>query len=51
VAGLPGVLRGRSVGAIETTGFEEPSDEAAAARAQAAARHVPVLRGVAGEHR
>ncbi|OIJ90998.1 hypothetical protein BIV24_17050 [Streptomyces colonosanans] len=51
VAGLPGVLRGRSVGAIETTGFEEPPDQAASVRAQAAARHVPVTRGVAGEHR
>ena len=28
VAGLPGVLRGRAVGAIETTGFEEPADQA-----------------------
>ncbi|MCZ9339770.1 MBL fold metallo-hydrolase, partial [Streptomyces sp. TRM76130] len=27
VAGLPGVLRGRSVGAIETTGFAEPVDQ------------------------
>jgi len=51
VAGLPGVLRGRSVGAIETTGFEEPPDQAAAVRAQAAARHVPLISGVAGEHR
>ncbi|GAA3806681.1 ComEC/Rec2 family competence protein [Streptomyces chiangmaiensis] len=51
VAGLPGVLRGRSVGAIETTGFEEPVEQAAFVRAQAAARHIPLTRAVAGEHR
>jgi competence protein ComEC len=51
VAGLPGVLRGRSVGAIETTGFEEPADQAAFVRAQAAARHIPVTRAAAGERR
>ncbi|MEV5983723.1 ComEC/Rec2 family competence protein [Streptomyces sp. NPDC052051] len=51
VAGVAGVLRGRSVGAIETTGLSEPADQAAAVRAQAAARRIPVLRAVAGEHR
>ncbi|WP_372482085.1 ComEC/Rec2 family competence protein [Streptomyces glomeratus] len=51
VAGLPGVLRGRSVGAIETTGFEEPPEQAAFVRARAAARHIPVTRAVAGERR
>ncbi|MDQ1019564.1 ComEC/Rec2 family competence protein [Streptomyces afghaniensis] len=51
VAGLPGVLRGRAVGAIETTGFEEPADQAAFVRRQAAARRVPVTRAVAGEQR
>ncbi|MFC3578072.1 ComEC/Rec2 family competence protein [Streptomyces yaanensis] len=51
VAGLPGVLRGRSVGAIETTGFEEPPEQAAFVRAVAAARHIPVTRAVAGERR
>ncbi|MFG3058728.1 ComEC/Rec2 family competence protein [Streptomyces sp. NPDC048231] len=51
VAGLPGVLRGRSVGAIETTGFEEPVAQAVFVRAQAAARHIPLTRAVAGEHR
>ncbi|MGW3492280.1 ComEC/Rec2 family competence protein [Streptomyces sp. NPDC001020] len=51
VAGLPGVLRGRSVGAIETTGLEEPREQAASVRAQAAARRIPVTRAVAGEHR
>nr|WP_059416988.1 ComEC/Rec2 family competence protein [Streptomyces azureus] len=51
VAGLPGVLRGRAVGAIETTGFEEPADQAAFVRRQAAARRVPVRRAAAGEQR
>ncbi|MGW0868180.1 ComEC/Rec2 family competence protein [Streptomyces sp. NPDC002611] len=51
VAGLPGVLRGRSVGAIETTGFEEPADQAAFVRRQAAARRVPVTSAAAGEQR
>lgn len=51
VAGLPGVLRGRSVGAIETTGFEEPADQVASVRREAAARHIPVTRAVAGERR
>ncbi|NGO09753.1 MBL fold metallo-hydrolase, partial [Streptomyces sp. HC44] len=49
VAGLPGVLRGRSVGAIETTGFEEPLDQAEFVHRQAAARRIPVTRAVAGE--
>ncbi|MFC8360420.1 ComEC/Rec2 family competence protein [Streptomyces griseorubiginosus] len=51
VAGLPGVLRGRSVGAIETTGFEEPLDQAEFVRRQAAARRIPVTRAAAGERR
>ncbi|WP_415924369.1 ComEC/Rec2 family competence protein [Streptomyces sp. AK08-02] len=51
VAGLPGVLRGRSVGAIETTGFEEPEDQAEFVLREAAARGVPVTRAVAGERR
>ncbi|MFF3915482.1 ComEC/Rec2 family competence protein [Streptomyces sp. NPDC001852] len=51
VAGLLGVLRGRSVAAIETTGFEEPADEAEFVRREAAARHIPVTRAVAGEER
>lgn len=51
VAGLPGVLDGRSVGAIETTGFEEPPDQAEFVRREAAARHIPVTRAVAGERR
>nr|WP_171990915.1 ComEC/Rec2 family competence protein [Streptomyces sp. JHA26] len=51
VAGLPGVLRGRPVGAIETTGLEEPADQAESVRRQAAARGIPVRRAAAGEQR
>ncbi|MFE4669924.1 ComEC/Rec2 family competence protein [Streptomyces sp. NPDC056716] len=51
VAGLPGVLRGRAVGAIETTGYAEPADQAAFVRREAAARGVPVRRAVAGQER
>lgn len=51
VAGLPGVLRGRAVGAIETTGFEEPVDQVEFVRRQAARRHIPLTRAVAGEQR
>ncbi|WP_320774869.1 ComEC/Rec2 family competence protein [Streptomyces sp. CRN 30] len=51
VAGLPGVLRGRSVGAIETTGLEEPADQADSVRGQAAARRITVRHAVAGERR
>ncbi|WP_413761186.1 ComEC/Rec2 family competence protein [Streptomyces sp. MMBL 11-3] len=51
VAGLPGVLRGRSVGAIGTTGFEEPLDQADFVRRQAALRGIPVTRAAAGERR
>lgn len=51
VAGLPGVLRGRAVGAIETTGHEEPVEQAEFVRDQAAARGIPVTRAVAGERR
>ncbi|MFE7170902.1 ComEC/Rec2 family competence protein [Streptomyces sp. NPDC057616] len=50
-AGLPGVLRGRSVGAIETTGFEEPADQVEFVRREAAARHIPLTRAAAGEQR
>jgi competence protein ComEC len=51
VAGLPGVLQGRSVGAIQTTGFDEPVDQADFVRRQAAAERIPVTRAVAGEER
>lgn len=49
--GLPGVLRGRSVGAIETTVLDEPAGEAARVRRQAAAAKVPMVRAAAGERR
>ncbi|MFJ5216060.1 ComEC/Rec2 family competence protein [Streptomyces sp. NPDC088354] len=51
VDGLPGVLRQRAVGAIETTVLDAPADQAAFVRARAAAARVPVIRAVAGEHR
>jgi competence protein ComEC len=51
VAGLPGVLHGRSVGAIETTGFEEPLEQAEFVRKEAIARHIPLTRAVVGERR
>lgn len=51
VAGLPGVLRGRSVGAIETTSLEKPADQAEFVRRAAAEQHIPITRAVAGEQR
>ncbi|MEW2408132.1 ComEC/Rec2 family competence protein [Streptomyces griseoviridis] len=51
VAGLPGVLRGRSVGAIQTTALEQPADQAEFVRREAAARRVPLVWAVAGEER
>ncbi|MDC0766240.1 ComEC/Rec2 family competence protein [Streptomyces sp. HD] len=51
VAGLPGVLRGREVGAIEATGHEEPEDQVEFVRREAAARRIPVTRAAAGEER
>ncbi|MGW1946606.1 ComEC/Rec2 family competence protein [Streptomyces sp. NPDC001940] len=51
VAGLPGVLRGREVGAIETTGFDEPPEQVRFVRGLAEARHIAMTRAVAGERR
>ncbi|MFJ9742444.1 ComEC/Rec2 family competence protein [Streptomyces sp. NPDC101166] len=51
VAGLPGVLRGRAVGAIGTTEFEEPADQAEFVRREARERGVPMVRAAAGERR
>ncbi|MBQ0983381.1 ComEC/Rec2 family competence protein [Streptomyces sp. F63] len=51
VAGLPGLLRGRSVGAIETTTLDDPADQAAFVRRTAAAAGVRVLRSVPGPRR
>ncbi|MEU3397458.1 ComEC/Rec2 family competence protein [Streptomyces filamentosus] len=51
VAGLPGVLRGRAVGAVQTTGLDEPPGQAGFVRRVAGAAGVPVVRAVAGERR
>ncbi|MER5744029.1 ComEC/Rec2 family competence protein [Streptomyces sp. NPDC002225] len=51
VRGLPGVLRGRAVGAIETTSLDEPPDQAAFVRRTAASAHVPLVRALPEEHR
>ncbi|WP_432112284.1 ComEC/Rec2 family competence protein [Streptomyces sp. YPW6] len=51
VRGLPGVLRGRAVGAIQTTSLEEPPGQAAFVRRAAALAGVPTVRAVAGERR
>jgi competence protein ComEC len=49
--GLPGVLRHRSVGAIETTTVDDPPGEEAKVRGWAAAARVPLVRVAPGEHR
>ncbi|WP_405838282.1 ComEC/Rec2 family competence protein [Streptomyces platensis] len=51
VDGLPGALRGRSVGAIETTTLQEPPGQAQFVRSTAAAAQVPVIRAAPGERR
>ncbi|MFP8904138.1 ComEC/Rec2 family competence protein, partial [Streptomyces atacamensis] len=51
VAGLPGVLRGRAVGAIQTTDRNEPAGQAAAVRREAARARVPVIGAGPGERR
>lgn len=51
VRGLPGVLRGRAVGAIETTSLDEPPDQVAFVRRTAAGAHVPLVRAAPGERR
>ncbi|GGV06382.1 membrane protein [Kitasatospora herbaricolor] len=51
VEGVPGVLRGRQVGAVETTVLDEPPAEAARVRGWATAAGVPLLRAGPGEHR
>jgi competence protein ComEC len=51
VDGLPGVLRARKVGAIETTVLDDPAPQAARVRREAAAAGIPVFRAVAGERR
>ncbi|MFF7020940.1 ComEC/Rec2 family competence protein [Streptomyces klenkii] len=51
VDGLPGVLRGRAVGGIETTPYAEPAGQAAFVRREAGRAHVPVTTARAGERR
>ncbi|AUG77181.1 hypothetical protein CFP65_2343 [Kitasatospora sp. MMS16-BH015] len=49
--GLPGVLRGRTVGALQVTAPEGPVGEQARVQGWATAAHVPVVRAAQGEHR
>ncbi|MCI0383592.1 ComEC/Rec2 family competence protein [Streptomyces sp. CNQ085] len=51
VAGLAGVLRGRAVGAIQTTTRSEPAGQAAAVRREAIRAGVPVVGAGPGERR
>ncbi len=51
VAGLPGLLRGRSVGAIQTTGRAEPAGQAGFVRRAARQAGVPVVPSAVGERR
>lgn len=51
VDGLPGVLRGRSVGLIETTTLREPPGQAEFVRRTATEAGVPVVPAVPGERR
>ncbi|MET9427591.1 ComEC/Rec2 family competence protein [Streptomyces sp. NPDC003036] len=51
VAGLPGVLRGREVGAVQTTILREPAGQAAFVYRTAGAAGVPVIPAAPGERR
>ncbi|MGW7574043.1 ComEC/Rec2 family competence protein [Streptomyces sp. NPDC054765] len=51
VDGLPGALRGRSVGAIETTTLQDPPGQVQFVRALAAEARIPVIRAEPGERR
>ncbi|MFI2367164.1 ComEC/Rec2 family competence protein [Streptomyces sp. NPDC018833] len=51
VAGLPGALKGRSVGVIQTTRLQEPPGQAAFVRRVAAEAGVPIAHAAQGEHR
>ncbi|MFE2055140.1 ComEC/Rec2 family competence protein [Streptomyces sp. NPDC059446] len=51
VRGLPGVLRGREVGAVQTTSLDEPPEQVAFVRRTAAEARVPMVRAVPGERR
>ncbi|WP_431044507.1 ComEC/Rec2 family competence protein [Streptomyces sp. P1-3] len=51
VAGLAGALRGRAVGAIETTALREPRGQAESVRRLAGAARIPLITAVPGERR
>ncbi|MFI8252983.1 ComEC/Rec2 family competence protein [Streptomyces filamentosus] len=51
VTGLPGVLKGRAVAAVQTTGLDEPPGQAGFVRRVAGEAGVPVVRAMAGERR
>ncbi|NBM14812.1 ComEC/Rec2 family competence protein [Streptomyces sp. GC420] len=51
VTGLPGALRGRGVGVIQTTGLREPPGQAEFVRRTAEAARIPVESAVPGERR
>ncbi|MFI9325948.1 ComEC/Rec2 family competence protein [Kitasatospora sp. NPDC052868] len=51
VEGVPGVLRGRRVGAVEGTALDDPPGEAARVLRWASAAGVPLARAVRGERR
>lgn len=51
VDGLPGALRGRAIGAIQTTTYAEPPGQAAFVRRTAASARIPVITAAAGERR
>ncbi|WP_329037187.1 ComEC/Rec2 family competence protein [Streptomyces sp. NBC_00178] len=51
VRGLPGVLRGREVGVIQTTVLDEPPEQAAFVKRTAAAARIPLIRAAPGERR
>ncbi|MET8544953.1 ComEC/Rec2 family competence protein [Kitasatospora sp. NPDC004799] len=51
VEGVPGVLRGRRVGAVEGTTLDDPPGEAARVRGWAAGAGLPLLRAGRGERR
>ncbi|MGO4756025.1 ComEC/Rec2 family competence protein, partial [Streptomyces sp. 2MCAF27] len=51
VAGLSGALRGRAVGAIETTPLRDPPDQAESVRRRAGAAHIPMITAAPGERR
>ncbi|MGW1980168.1 ComEC/Rec2 family competence protein [Streptomyces sp. NPDC001889] len=51
IGGLSGVLRGRTVGAVQTTTLDEPRAQSAFVRAAAAEAGVPLVRAAPGERR